>query len=615
MKLGRRLNLLHVFSICSGAMLSSLFILPGLAFEKAGPGVLVSYIVAGCLAMIGMFSQAELTSAMPKAGGTYFYVTRSMGDAVGAVYGMITWLSLALKSAYELFFIAVALSSLFDIGGVHAMAVSLCGLLILVNLLGVERAGAVQSYMVLGVLVAVGVYLVCGFPLVQGERFHPFMPEGLTGVIATAGYVFISFGGLLKVASVAEEVRNPGKVVPRGMTLSLLVVTSLYLVTIFVTVGVLGGEGLAGSGVPIAEGAEAVMGKYGYYVFIVVGILAIASAANTGVMAASRYPLALARDDLFPNILGEINERFRTPHYSILLTGVLVAAVMFFETDFLIKAASGVLIVTYLFTCLVVIILREGRLQNYQPEFRSPLYPYLQIVGAIGLTALIFEIGLEAILTNAVLIAGGLALYWFFGRIRITREFALMHLIERVTAREMTGHSLETELREIIRERDEILKDRFDHLIEECEVIDLPGETQVDDFFRMAAEKMAGRLDVPADSLYRKFVQREEESSTVLNPYLAIPHVIIEGESEFGILLGRCRDGVVFPKEGEKVHAVFLLVGSRDERPFHLQTLAAIAQVVQDPKFDERWMAARSQQALRDVVLLSKRKRQASPVY
>ena len=100
MKLQRELNLVDVFCVASGAMISSgLFVLPGLAFSHAGPAVLLSYIIAGLLAVTGMLSQAELVSAMPKAGGTYFYVTRSMGPAIGTVDGFITWFSLSLKKA------------------------------------------------------------------------------------------------------------------------------------------------------------------------------------------------------------------------------------------------------------------------------------------------------------------------------------------------------------------------------------------------------------------------------------------------------------------------------------------------------------------------------------
>ena len=146
--------MLDVFGISTGAMLSGLFILPGLAYMHAGPAMLVSFFLAGLLALTGLLSQAELSSAMPKAGGTYFYVTRSMGSAVGTVYGLITWLSLVLKSAYELVFMAMMVG-LFIRFELHLLAMLLCGLFLALNLIGAKEAGRVQVYLVfilLGIL-------------------------------------------------------------------------------------------------------------------------------------------------------------------------------------------------------------------------------------------------------------------------------------------------------------------------------------------------------------------------------------------------------------------------------------------------------------------------------
>jgi mannitol/fructose-specific phosphotransferase system IIA component (Ntr-type) len=120
---------------------------------------------------------------------------------------------------------------------------------------------------------------------------------------------------------------------------------------------------------------------------------------------------------------------------------------------------------------------------------------------------------------------------------------------------------------------------------------------------------MGEELDVPSGQLYDLLINREKESTTVMNPDLAIPHIILEGEHKFDILLVRCREGIRFSEEYPAVHTVFVLVGSKDERSFHLRTLASIAQIVQDPHFEDRWMKAKSEQALRDLVLLGKRRR------
>ena len=609
MKLSKDLNLFHVFAISSGAMMSGLFILPGLAFAKAGPAILVSYLIAAVLACTGMLSQAELASAMPRAGGTYIYVTRSMGAPVGAVYGIITWFSLALKSAYELFFIATLAATLIHFN-VHVIAILVCLIFLAVNIVGIKEAGRMQVALVTVLLAVLILDIINGFPKVRVQEFTPFVQHGSASVIATAGFIFISYGGLLKVASLSEEVQKPGKVIPMGMILSFLIITIIYLLVVFVVIGTLGGERLANALNPLSDAAEICFGTQGKILLSVAAVVAIISAANTGIMSASRYPFALSRDEMLPGVFSKVSKRFKTPHSAILMTGLIIIISMFLPLQSLVKAASSVLILTYIFTCLAVIILREGRLQNYQPCFRSPLYPWVQIAGTIGFIFLLVVIGKEALLSSIFLIIGGLIIYWFFGRIKTTREFALLHLIERITAKELTKHSLETELKEIIRERDVILKDRFDDLVEACHVLDINEPIDAKAFFKQAADVMSERLGTSSRNLYKQYLERERESSTVLTPYLAIPHVIIEGNHAFDLLLARCREGIYFCKEAPKVHAVFMLVGSRDERPFHLRALAAIAQIVQDPDFDNKWMQARNVEALRDIVLLGKRRRE-----
>ena len=151
--------------------------------------------------------------------------------------------------------------------------------------------------------------------------------------------------------------------------------------------------------------------------------------------------------------------------------------------------ASSVLIVAFIFSCLSVIIMRESGLQNYRPKFTTPLYPWLQIAGIVFYSLLIIEMGREAVIAGLTLVITALFVYWFYGRIRTNREFALLHLITRITAKEFGSRDLESELKEIIRERDDIVKDRFDTIIENCIVMDIDQKLPVDDFFRLASEK------------------------------------------------------------------------------------------------------------------------------
>ena len=111
--------------------------------------------------------------------------------------------------------------------------------------------------------------------------------------------------------------------------------------------------------------------------------------------------------------------------------------------------------------------------------------------------------------------------------------------------------------------------------------------------------------------MYSLFIEREKQSCTVVKPGLAIPHVIIPGDNQFDIVLVRSKEGILFPSKDEPVKTMFVLVGTIDGRNFHLRALMSIAQIVQEHGFKKRWMEARSSDELKDVILLSKRKRDA----
>ncbi|MFH1616697.1 MAG: amino acid permease [Planctomycetota bacterium] len=613
MKLKRNLGLLHVFCIASGAMISSgLFILPGLAYSKAGPVVIFCYFLAGLLSIPGMLSLAEMTTAMPKAGGDCFAIIRSMGPSVGTVAGLLSWFSLSMKSAFALVGMSV-FTILFVKLDIHVIALFFCLIFLLINLIGIKEAGRAQVLLVAGLFLLMLLYIVFALPEVKIERFSPFAPKGLTSVFFTTGFVFVSYAGLLKIASVAEEIKHPAKNIPLGMILSLLVVSVFYTLMVFVTTGVLEADSLSQSLTPISDGAEVLMGSVGKIALGIAAILAFLSTANAGIMTAARSLIPLSRDGLLPAFFSRVNTRFGTPHNALLITAAFIIFSLFLKLEILIEAASAVLILTNLLACTSVIILRESRLHNYQPRFRAPLYPWMQILGIVGFGFLIIEMGLEALLISCILIIIAIFVYWFYGRIRANREYALLHIIERVTAKELTTYSLESELREIIRERDDIIKDRFDRITERCAVLDITEAASLEDFFNMAANAFSDRLNLDPSVMCNLLAQREKQTSTVLNPNLAIPHIIIDGEKIFDILLVRARKGIAFSPEYPNVHIVFVLAGTRDERNFHLRALSAIAQIVQNPGFEKKWMTARNEQALRDIVLLGTRRREHSP--
>ncbi len=612
--LRKGLGLIHVFAIASGAMISSgLFVLPGLAHAAAGPGVAWSYLLAGILATAGALSIAELTTAMPKAGGDYFFITRGFGPAVGTVAGLLSWFSLSLKTAFAVVGMATFASLLMHIHGLVSGTV-LCLLFVGLNLLGAREAARAQVVIVGGLLFLLALYIVVGLPQTRGDLLIPFAPHGVGAILTTTGFVFVSYGGLLNVASVSEEVRNPGRVIPLGLLLSLVIVTIFYTLAVLVTSGVLESAVLDRSLTPLSDGGAAILGGLGYALMTVGAILAFVSTANAGILSASRYLLALSRDQLLPAPLSRVNARFGTPHVAIGVTGGVILLSLLLDLGMLVAAASTVLILANILSCLAVIILRESGVQNYRPAFRAPLYPWLQIGGMMGLGLVLLSMGMGAFLLSAGLIVGGIAIYWLYGRQRTSQESALLHLLERLTARELVTGSLESELRDIVHERDEIVLDRFDRLVESAVVMDVERRLEFEEFLQLAAQHLGPRVNLDPGDLIARLRKREQQSSTLLTPMIAIPHIVIPGPRRFELLLARIRGGVRWSDGAPVVHTVFLLAGSQDERNLHLQALAAIAQTLQDEDFERRWLAAKNARALRDLMLLSTRARHEPPM-
>ena len=141
-------------------------------------------------------------------------------------------------------------------------------------------------------------------------------------------------------------------------------------------------------------------------------------------------------------------------------------------------------------------------------RFHSPLYPWVQITGIIGLAILLFSMDFIALLLALSLIASGFVIYWFYGRAQVTREYALLYLIERIVAKEITSHTLETELKEIIHERDEIVKDRFDYLVEKAAILNLPDSLDRDSFFEKAAAALAAPLALTIEQITAQLTER-----------------------------------------------------------------------------------------------------------
>lgn len=612
-KLLKQLGVLDIFCIAVGTMVSSgIFVLPGVAHAKAGPAVVFSYFLAGCLMTAAALSTIELVSAMPKAGGDYFFIARAMGPAVGTVLGLLSWFAQTLKSAFALVGIWAFTEKFFPFD-TRLLVVGIGVFFTFLNFWGTKGSSLFQIIFVLILLSLMSLYISLGFPHVRVQNYVPFAPYGWNAVVATAGFVFVSYGGLLQISALAEEVKNPSRTIPLGLLSAVLVTIVVYCLMVFVTSGILGPESLDRSLTPISDAAAVFMGRTGESALTMAAMTAFLTTANAGILSASRYLLSLSRDELLPTLFGRVHPKRKTPVVSILATGGFLIGLFFLPLESLVKMASMVVLLTQALTSACVVILRESRIQNYQPTFRAPWYPWLQIASLAGVVLLLVEIGLQILLIGLIFVTSGLVFFWFYGRVKQQREYALLHVLERLSARKVVRYALESELKEIIRERDELCLDRFDHIVEAAEVIDL---------------KEAGDLKVLIEHLNPILVRRglsrrleagedfAGEDPTVrlveIFPGIAVAQVSASRPDLFDVVLVRSQHGLRLPGLESPIYALFLFFVGADEQNFHLKAVAALAQIVQDPQFDARWRHARDAQALKDILVLTDRRRVCS---
>jgi amino acid transporter len=435
-ELERDLGLPSVFAISIGAMIGSgIFILPALALKIAGPAVILAYALAGVLVVPAALSKSEMATAMPEAGGTYIYIERGMGPLLGTIAGAGTWFSLSFKGALALVGGVPYLLLLFDLP-LKPVALGLAVVLILVNVVGVKQTGRLQVVIVVVMLAALGWFAAGSAPGVESGNYAEFFDAGVGGLLAATGLVFVSYAGVTKVASVAEEIEDPGRNIPIGILGSLAFTTLLYVAIVAVLIGVTDPGTVADSLTPMAVAAEATLGRSGVVAIILAAILALVSTANAGILSSSRYPFAMSRDNLAPPSLSTVSDQFGTPVTSITLTGaVLLVLIAFVPILEIAKLASAFQIMVFALVNLAVVAFREGNAE-YDPEFRSPLYPWMQVFGVVSGALLLTQMGAVALGGAALITVGSLGWYAVYVRPRVSREGAATDAIRQQVGRE-----------------------------------------------------------------------------------------------------------------------------------------------------------------------------------
>lgn len=613
-KLKKTLGLIDVTSISAGVMISSgLFVLPSFAYEQTGPSMILSYFIGSLMIIPTIFTKAELVTAMPKTGGIFFFTDRSMGPMMGTMAGFIGWFSLAFKSAFSLLAIGIFIVLLKpDVTElqIKLTAVCVCIFFTLINILGVKFAGRLQTVIVVLLILSLIIYIVDGFFKVDLKRLTPFVPNGINSIFTTAGLIFISFSGTTKIASIAGEVKNPRRNLPLGMFYSWAVVSVLYVLVVFVTVTVVPAEQLIKSYTPISLGGEIIMGRFGLILMTIAGLLAFVSTGNAGLLSASRNPLAMSKEDLIPDGLGRISLRFQTPWISIALTGFLMSgAILLLDLKTFVKTASSLVLLLFIIANIALIFMREGNIKHYKPSFKSPLYPWVQVLGIVSYSFLLFDMGTKVLLVVALFILTGLAWYFFYARGRIKREYALLHVIERVTGIKQTGRLLEEELREILIERDEVTEKRFHKLIRKCPVLDMENEKTAFELVDKIANLLYEPLAIKRKKLFKLVKESVKVSEILIQSGIACLSIPIKGHNKCKIIIARDKQGIVFSDADNPVFCAFIIVYSPDEWNFHFHSISWFIEIAEVANFEKEWLNASGDEDLRNILLVLWRRR------
>ena len=433
--LSRTIGLATLVILSLSSMLGSgLFILPAFAQEVAGDGMWFAFVLAASVVLTGAFSKSELASAMPESGGVYIYMKRTYGSLMGTISGLGLFASFMLKSAFALIGFAAYLEVVTHALEVEVnpttMALVLLTFIVIINITGVKKIKKVQTPIVATAVLFL--LMLCVMALLSGDadlskpitNVDYFSPEMGTA----AALVFVAYSGAIKVGAIGGEVMDPEKNIPRGMFASLLVATILYAGVAYVMVSVLPTnwhmDGTHAIENPIYVFAEHVAGSTVGVIAALLAIVTMASMALAGVLSASRFLFAMARDNLLPSKLEDLTPTSETPHWPIVSTGLLMSTAIFIiDVHAIAELASGFNIMVFVAINASVVVMRHaGPTHNWNPPYKSPLYPLPQIYGAGTGILLLWLIGENALIGAAGAVGLGVLVWLAYGRQHVLEE-------------------------------------------------------------------------------------------------------------------------------------------------------------------------------------------------
>ena len=462
--LHRSLGAFQLTMLGIGAVIGTgIFVLTAEAAQKAGPGMMLSFVIAGFVCAVAALCYSELASMVPVSGSAYTYTYAVMGELLAWMVGWALVLEYAVAASavsvgWSGYFVGqirgwfgIDLPLTFVAGPYAGGIVNLPALVIALLVTGLLMIGTTESARVNAILVAIKVTALAAFiflsvPVMQMENFEPFMPLGSAGVLGAAASIFFAYVGFDAVSTAAEETKNPQRNVPIGLIGSLGICTIFYMLVAAGVIGSpLGAQPVYGpNGEILAPGSTALAAQCSALVGAVNEPVACSKEALAHVMRALGYPnignlvglaaflalpsvilmmlfgqtrifFVMARDGLLPEKLASIHPKWKTPHVVTAITGVAVAFfAAFLPVGKLADISNSGTLFAFFMVAIAVMILRRTDPGRKRP-FRTPAIWVIGPLAIVGTLGLYFSLPTDAMLVLPAWGGLGLIFYFLYG--------------------------------------------------------------------------------------------------------------------------------------------------------------------------------------------------------
>ena len=420
--LSRHIGLFHLTMYGVGLILGAgIYVLIGEAAGFAGNALWISFILGAIVATFAGLSYSELTALFPRAAAEYVFVKEGFrSNFIGFLVGWLTILTSIIVAATVALGFGGYVEELTNIP-IIISALIILGVLSFVNFIGIKESAWANTIFAIVTISGLAIIIVVGFSFpIESEIDYFENPFGVSGIVLAFVLVFFAFIGFEDIANVAEEVKRPQRTMPKGIMLSVLITTIIYILVSLASIRIVGWEQLAESSAPLAFVAEQRLGQQGHFILSIIALFATASTILITLVAGARIFYGMARDGSLPSKLGLIHKKTKTPWIAVIL--ILVTAIGFsFIGDIVIIANIVVfaVVVTFAMINLAVILLRYVKPDQERP-YKVPVnigkFPVLPLFGLGATIYMATQFEIEIILVGLGIIASGAIFYFIYNK-------------------------------------------------------------------------------------------------------------------------------------------------------------------------------------------------------